>query len=43
MFKVLGIGWGNSLLGFIAVAFVPIPFLILRYGRMLRERWEVQL
>jgi MFS family permease len=43
MFKVLGIGWGNSLLGFIAVAFVPVPFLILRYGRMLRERWEVQL
>lgn len=43
MFKVLGIGWGNSLLGFIAVAFVPVPFLIQRYGKALRERWEVQL
>ena len=27
MYNVLGLGWGNSLLGFIALALVPIPIL----------------
>ncbi len=32
MYKNLGIGWGNSVLGFIAAAMLPVPFLIIRYG-----------
>ncbi|KAM5352814.1 hypothetical protein ACJ41O_005536 [Fusarium nematophilum] len=40
MYDALGLGWGNSLLGFIAVAFLPIPFLILRYGEKLRTKFN---
>ncbi|KAL4737190.1 putative MFS multidrug transporter [Aspergillus similis] len=43
MFKALGLGWGNSLLGFIAVAFVPVPIIFNRYGQRIRERFPVDL
>ncbi|KAI1779150.1 major facilitator superfamily domain-containing protein [Hypoxylon cercidicola] len=42
MFDSLGVGWGNSLLGFLAVAFVPVPFVLLRYGEQLRTRYPVK-
>jgi hypothetical protein len=42
MYEVLGVGWGNSLLGFIALAMVPLPFLIQRYGEYLRTKFEVK-
>ncbi|KAL8897001.1 MAG: hypothetical protein Q9207_007436, partial [Kuettlingeria erythrocarpa] len=32
MYKTLGLGWGNSLLAFIAVAMLPIPFIFYKYG-----------
>lgn len=38
MYDALGLGWGNSLLGFIAIALIPIPFLIVRYGERLRSK-----
>ncbi|KAI8713634.1 MFS domain-containing protein [Fusarium sp. LHS14.1] len=41
MYNAIGLGWGNSMLGFIAVALIPIPFLILRYGEMLRKKYEI--
>ncbi|GFG22653.1 uncharacterized transporter C1529.01 [Aspergillus udagawae] len=41
MFKSLGLGWGNSLLGFIALAFVPIPIFFTRYGKAIREKFPV--
>lgn len=28
MYDALGLGWGNSLLGFIALAMAPLPFWI---------------
>lgn len=37
MFKTLGIDWGSSLLGFLSVAFIPIPFALWYYGRRIRE------
>lgn len=37
MYDTLGLGWGNSLLGFIALALTPIPFLLIRYGERLRR------
>ena len=40
MYDALGMGWGNSLLGFIAVAMLPIPFLIIRYGEVLRTKFD---
>lgn len=36
MYQKLHIGWATSLLGFIAVAMVPIPFAFRKYGRKLR-------
>lgn len=41
MFESLGLGWGNSLLGFLALAFVPIPIFFNRYGKTVRERFPV--
>jgi len=42
LFARLGLGWGNSLLGFIGVAMLPVPFLFLRYGEYLRHRFEIK-
>jgi hypothetical protein len=33
MYKSLGLGWGNSILGFIALAMVPIPIFSGNMGR----------
>jgi MFS family permease len=39
MYKSLGYGWGNSLLGFIALGLgIPAPFLFWKYGEKLRAR-----
>ncbi|KAJ5386351.1 hypothetical protein N7509_008892 [Penicillium cosmopolitanum] len=43
MFDSLGLGWGNSLLGFLALAFVPIPIIFTKYGKTIREKWPVNL
>ncbi|OTB03636.1 hypothetical protein M426DRAFT_262955 [Hypoxylon sp. CI-4A] len=42
LYTRLGVGWGNSLLGFIAVGLLPVPFLFLKYGEMLRKRYEIK-
>lgn len=36
MYKKLGIKWASSLLGFLAIAFIPIPFVLYRYGKKIR-------
>ncbi|KAB8233933.1 MFS transporter [Aspergillus alliaceus] len=41
LYKSLGLGWGNSLLAFISVAFVPVPFFFYKYGERLRMRFPV--
>lgn len=38
MFHDLGVGWAGSLLGFIAVALIPIPFLFYVFGQRIRAR-----
>ncbi|KAK4693464.1 hypothetical protein P7C71_g3938, partial [Lecanoromycetidae sp. Uapishka_2] len=39
MYNALGYGWGNSLLGFIALGLgVPAPWLLWYFGKRLRER-----
>ena len=43
LYRTLGYGWGNSLLGFISIVMVPIPFLFFRYGEYLRTRFAVKL
>ncbi|KAF2436537.1 MFS general substrate transporter [Tothia fuscella] len=36
MYATLGLNWGNSLLGFIALALVPLPFFFWKYGERIR-------
>jgi hypothetical protein len=43
MYAQLGLGWGNSLLAFIALAFSPVPFVFFIYGERIRERFQVKL
>lgn len=41
MYASLGLGWGNSLLGFIAVACIPVPLVLLKYGERMRKSFDV--
>ncbi|CAG8194957.1 unnamed protein product [Penicillium salamii] len=43
MYHEMGIGWGNSLLGFVALALIPVPILIYRMGAKIRrnEKWNL--
>ncbi|KAI2669805.1 hypothetical protein CBS147332_7975 [Penicillium roqueforti] len=43
MYSALNYGWGNTLLGFLALAFAPVPILFYRYGEWLRSRTTVTL
>lgn len=43
MYAKLGLGWGNSLLAFVALAFSPVPFVFFTYGEQIRERFTVKL
>lgn len=43
LFATLGYGWGNSLLGFLSLAFVPVPIIFSRYGKTIREKYSLQL
>ncbi|KAK5042861.1 hypothetical protein LTR84_012434 [Exophiala bonariae] len=43
LYADLGLGWGNSVLGFIGMAFLPVPLLFHRYGGWLRESFPVKL
>jgi hypothetical protein len=43
MYSRLGLGWGNSLLGFIALAFCVMPIVFMVFGEKLRKRFPVNL
>lgn len=43
MYAQLGYGWGASVLGFISMACIPIPFLFLKYGEWLRTDPKFQI
>lgn len=38
MFHNLGVDWASSILGFLSVALIPIPFLFYVYGKRIRAR-----
>jgi multidrug resistance protein len=39
MYSALGLGWGNSLLGFVAIGLgIPAPFMLWKFGQALRDR-----
>lgn len=43
MYAKLGLGWGNSVLGFIALAMVPVPFVFMKFGERIRTSKRFQL
>jgi multidrug resistance protein len=43
MYEKLGLGWGNSTLGFIAIALIPAPALIYKYGERIRKNHPIKL
>lgn len=45
LYGSLGLGWGNTLLGLICVAIIPVPILFVKYGKVLRNhaRFQVRL
>lgn len=38
MFKALGVNWAGTLLGFVALALVPIPVVFWKFGARIRAR-----
>jgi DHA1 family multidrug resistance protein-like MFS transporter len=38
MYNRLGINWASSLLGFLGIAFIPIPFLLYKFGKQIRQK-----
>ncbi|KAF2108998.1 major facilitator superfamily domain-containing protein [Lophiotrema nucula] len=42
MYAKLGLGWGNSLLGFVALVLIPVPVFFRFYGERIRTRFQVQ-
>ncbi|KAI0436504.1 MFS general substrate transporter [Xylaria telfairii] len=43
LFASLGLGWGSSVLGFITIALIPIPVLVIMFGTRLRKKYPVKL
>lgn len=43
LYSSLGLGWGSSLLGFIALVMVPAPWFFWRKGGAVRKRYPVKL
>lgn len=38
MYNKLGVNWASSLLGFLGIAFIPIPFVLYKFGKKIREK-----
>lgn len=38
MYHKLGIDWGSSLLAFLSMLFIPIPFVLYKYGEQIRKK-----
>ncbi|KAJ1715371.1 putative MFS multidrug transporter [Aspergillus flavus] len=45
MYATLGLGWGNSLLGFVALGLLPVPVVFYFYGKRIRmnSRYQVSV
>ncbi|KAI1314110.1 cycloheximide resistance protein [Xylaria venustula] len=42
LYERLGYGWGNSVLAFIAIVFLPVSFILLKYGENLRRKYPIK-
>lgn len=43
LYRKLGLGWGNSLVAFIALGLTPVPFAFYFFGERIRKRGTVKL
>jgi hypothetical protein len=43
MYNALGLGWGNSLLGFLTLAMVPLPLIFFLFGARIRGRSNLNI
>jgi hypothetical protein len=43
LYNKLGLGWGNTLLAFISMIMIPVPWIFLRYGEYMRKKWVLEL
>jgi hypothetical protein len=43
LYKSLGLGIGNTILGVVALILTPIPFVFYKYGGAIRRKWPVTL
>lgn len=43
LYASLNLGWGNSVLAFVTVAFIPVPFFFYWHGEWLREKFPVKI
>jgi MFS family permease len=43
LYGSLGLGWGNTLLGLIALGFLPVPLALLKMGEKLRRRSPLEI
>lgn len=41
LYDNLGFGWGNSVLGFIALSLIPVPWAFFKYGAPIRTRFPI--
>ncbi|KAM0164231.1 hypothetical protein ACHAQE_003011 [Botrytis cinerea] len=41
MYETLGLGWGNSLLAFLAIGMIPVPFALLKWGEIIKKKYSV--
>lgn len=43
LYSALGLGWGNSLLGFMALVMCPLPWFFYKYGERIRTNPRYQI
>lgn len=43
MYEALGLGWGNSILGFVALCLIPVPYALWKFGGKIRKEHPIVL
>lgn len=38
MYRAMGVGWATTMLGFVTVALLPLPWILLKYGHKIRGK-----
>ncbi|KAH8163491.1 hypothetical protein CIB48_g4757 [Xylaria polymorpha] len=43
LYQNLGVAWASSLLGFISIALLPLPWLLFKFGKLIRSKSKYQM